>query len=216
MTARITPTAILFDLDGTLVDTITLYGEAVLASLKERGIDATWDEYREWYNRPVHLPEVLERRGLAAELVTPLRARRDELYLELLKTKTQWYPGAKELLTTLTAKKIPLGMITGSWMSYVDAIDSLLDVKKYFDAIITVDDMRPFLKPHPRGLLLAAERMGVDPKDCVYIGDQRFDSEAATAAGMQGILVHAEWTPKDLSVEKEVRSVTELSGMLGH
>ncbi len=209
------PRAILFDLDGTLVDTITLYGEAVLASLKEvAGIDATWEQYREWYGRPLHLKGILALYGLTDEGIPGIRKRRDELYIDFLRTKTAWYPGAKDLLSGLRAKGVPVGLVTGSWMSYVEAIDSLLGVKKHFDAFVTVDDMGDFTKPHPHGLLLGADRLGVDPRECVYVGDQRFDIEAAERAGMPGILIRSEWTPADASAPQEVRSVSELSEVL--
>ncbi len=221
MTAPTPSKAILFDLDGTLVDTITLYGQAVLASLKDvLGIDATWDQYREWYGRPLHLKGILALYGHTEDRVPDIRRHRDELYMELLRTKTAWYPGAEDLLATLRAKGVPVGLVTGSWMSYVDAIDSLLGVKKHFDAFVTVDDMGDFTKPHPHGLLLGADRLGVDPAACTYVGDQQFDIDAAERAGMPGVLIRSEWTPPHASSVQEVRSVYELSrvltDLLGH
>ncbi len=198
--------AILFDLDGTLVDTITLYGEAVLGSLKEIGIEATMDQYREWYHAPLHLSGILALYGMTEKDAPTIRQRRDEMYVELLRKKTEWLPGARELLETLAsatpvplAPSAPLAIVTGSWMTYVDAIDSRLGVKKYFDVFVTVDDMGKFTKPHPHGLLLACDRLGVKPEDCLYIGDQRFDAEASAAAGMDCLLVKGTWSPEDLA-----------------
>lgn len=187
--------AILFDLDGTLIDTITLYKEAVLQSLHEVGIEATTEEFRDWYVRPLHLGQILGLYGRSEDEVPALRLRRDEIYIELLRTKSAWFPGAQELLGSLSKKKLPMAMITGSWMTYVDAIDEHLNVKKYFETIVTADEIHKFMKPHPHGLLLATDRLGVDPGDCVYIGDQAFDMEAAERAGMRGLFVESEWGP---------------------
>ncbi len=205
---------ILFDLDGTLIDTITLYKEAVLTSLKEIGIKATPADFRDWYVRPLHLGQILGLYGENESRVPELRLRRDEIYIELLRTKSEWLPGAEELLGILTNKKIPMGVITGSWMSYVDAIDSHLDVKKYFGPIITADEIHSLMKPHPHGLLLAADRLGADPKDCLYIGDQSFDMEAAKRAGMQGIFIETEWSPKNLPYQPQVKTHAELKTLL--
>lgn len=193
-----TPRAILFDLDGTLVDTITLYQEAVLQSLKEFGMEATRKEFHKWYVTPMHLGQILALYGETEDKVPAIRARRDEIYIDLLGKQTDWFPGAKELLEELTKRKIPLGLVTGSWMSYVDQIDSRLKVKKYFPVIVTADEIHRFMKPHPHGLLLAADRMQVDPKECIYVGDQNFDREAANAAGMQSVMIASEWSPKNL------------------
>jgi HAD superfamily hydrolase (TIGR01509 family) len=186
--------ALLLDLDGTLVDTISLYGKAVLQSLKEIGVEATEKDFYDWYIKPLHLSQILSLYKLDESHVPALRLRRDELYEELLRTETRWLPGGKETLQALHGK-IPMAVITGSWMSYVDAIDECLGVKKYIDVCITADDIHKFMKPHPHGLLLACDRLGVEPKDCLYAGDQIFDIEAAHAAGMKCALVKSAYTP---------------------
>jgi phosphoglycolate phosphatase len=56
--------------------------------------------------------------------------------------------------------------------------------------------MTPFFKPHPHGFLLAADQLGVEPSECLVIGDQLFDIEGAKNAGMQSCLVRGSYTPK--------------------
>lgn len=188
----------LFDLDGTLVDTITLYGESVLQVLSEMGIEETWEHFREWYSKPVHAEQILRMHGKDPEMtLNGFRERREEIYIGMLREKSVWLPGAQELLKVLTAA--PLGIVTTSWQSYVDAIDDCLGIKKHFKVIVTCDMAEPLTKPHPHPLFLAADALSVDPKDCVYIGDQRFDVEAAKAAGMEAWLVTGEWTPKNIT-----------------
>lgn len=219
--------AILFDLDGTLIDTIGLYEEALLQALTEIGINATHEQFCQWYTTPLHIREILKMHGKSEHLVPPFRHRRDELYIELLKTKSTWLPGAKDLMDSLRGKsenqstnklinsppsphtttRVPLGMITTSWLSYVDAIDHCLGIKRYFDTIITVDDTGNFSKPHPHPLLLACDRLRVEPKDCVYIGDQLFDMEAAHRAGMEGWMVQGTWSPKECVLPKGCRKM---------
>jgi phosphoglycolate phosphatase len=204
----------LFDLDGTLVDTITLYGKAVLQVLQEMGIEETWEHFREWYTTPVHAEQILEMHGKdPVKYLAGFRERREELYIGMLREKSVWLPGAEELLRELSAA--PLGLATTSWQSYVDAIDECLGVKKHFKAIITVDLTGHLSKPHPHPLLLAADALSFEPGNCVYIGDQRFDVEAAKAAGMEAWLVKGEWTPAGITgANRTFESLVEVANII--
>jgi HAD superfamily hydrolase (TIGR01509 family) len=194
--------ALLFDLDGTLVDTIALYEQACIQALAENGLSVSAEQFLQWYMEGWHLHHVLAHFGTTEDAVPTIRARRDELYMELLSSSAQWLPGAQELLESLSSTSLDssvsskLALITGSWLTYVDAIDAKLHVKKYFETIVTVDDMGKFPKPHPHGLLIACERLKIEPKDCIYIGDQMFDVEAAHAAGMECVIIEGKYTPK--------------------
>ena len=207
--------ALLFDLDGTLIETIALYERAVIAAFKEIGLTITAERFRDDYMEGKHLLEILKEFGLDETHVPTLREHRDRLYEELLRTEVQWLPGAKETLDRLKGT-IPMAIVTGSWMSYLDAISQCLDIKSYTDVIVTADEIHKFMKPHPHGLLLAADRLGVDPKECVYIGDQEFDVEASTRAGMPCVLVKGTYTPKgaEKNAAAVVSSFAELDAAL--
>ncbi len=189
--------AILFDLDGTLADTIAIYEKAVLQSMAEIGVKVTEEKFYDWYVRGIHLKQILAEFGLTEDKVPSVRARRDELYVSLLRTDVMWLPGGEELLKETAGKK-PTAIVTGSWMSYVDAIDERLHVKRYVPTIITADEIHKFMKPHPHGLLLAADRLKVDPKDCLYVGDQLFDTEAAHRADMPCCIVPGKYSPPNV------------------
>ncbi len=198
------PSAILFDLDGTLTDTISIYERAVLQTFHEIGVPMTNEQFADDYWGAVHLRQMLRQHGVPEDREPALRARRDEIYISLLARETEWFPGALDLLTSLRDRKMPVALITGSWMTYVDAIDSRLHVKQFFPVIITADEIHKLMKPHPHGLLLAADRLGVDPKECIYLGDQQFDVDAANAAGMESWLLQGKWTPKKVMGAKRV------------
>lgn len=191
--------AILFDLDGTLADTITLYGHAVLRSLREIGVEATEKEFFEWYTYPLHLKQILGLYSLDESHVPALRTRRDVLYERMLETQTEWLRGGEELLRTLRDRKTPTAIVTGSWMRYIDAIDRKLGIKRYVETYVTADDIHKFMKPHPHGLLLACDRLGAEPGRCLYVGDQQFDIDAAKAAGMPCWLIPGRWSPKTMT-----------------
>ncbi len=208
--------ALLFDLDGTLVNSIDLYGEAVIASMKEIGDDLSQEAYRDWYIRGQHLRQMLEKFGKTEEGWPGVRGDRDRRYIALLKEKVAWCVGAKETLEYFFGK-IPMALVTGSWMKYVDAIDATLDLKKYFQELVTVDDIGKMTKPHPHSLLLAADRLGVDPKDCLFIGDQLFDAVASKAAGMPCCIVKGAYTPEEAMDQADfvLKSLEELKALVG-
>jgi HAD superfamily hydrolase (TIGR01549 family) len=188
--------AILFDLDGTLVDSIDLYGEAVIRAMKEININVSKHLFRKWYTRAMHFRDWISQYGLTEEDCPQVRSDRDKMYIELLRKKVRFCLGAKEVLKYFHGK-VPLALVTGSWMSYVNASDERLHFKSFFQTIVTVDAIGKLTKPHPHGLFLAADRLKVDPKKCLYVGDQLFDVEASKAAGMPCCIVRGPYTTEE-------------------
>ncbi|MFA6039643.1 MAG: HAD family phosphatase [Candidatus Peribacteraceae bacterium] len=188
--------AILFDLDGTLVHSIDLYASAMRETFAEAGVDLSEAQFRSSYGSGLKLKDWLVTYGLPEASVDTIRTARDKRYVKLLREQAEWIRGAEDLLTALKGAH-PLGLITGSWMSYVDAIDERLSVKPYFRHIVTAEHVGDFPKPHPHGLLLAADRLGVEPERCLYVGDQLFDVDAAKAAGMASCCIRGAYTPSE-------------------
>jgi len=206
---------LIFDLDGTLVRTINLYEEAVLATCPMFGFSISPKEFREIYKANIHTVEMLTQYGIDEDQ-SVFRRERDERYIELLKTKAQWYPDAKACVEALPTD-MPRAILTGSWQSYVDAIEERIPLRSIFPIITTCDDFRHAGgKPNPYGLNLTAQRMGIDPKECMYIGDQAFDAEAARNAEMKSCIVRREYSPEGTYDEADitVESLEELVGKI--
>lgn len=195
--------ALFFDLDGTLINSIDLWGEAIAAMFASIGIEMTREEFRKFYRPVAQLTTWLRHFSVSMGRKEELRAIRDARYISLLKEKAEWLPGAEETLRSF-AGKLPLGLVTGSWMSYVNAADEKLNLKRFFAAIVTEDDMGNFSKPHPHGLLLAADRLGVAPEKCIYVGDMEADMEMAKRAGMKACLVPGAYTAKNAHREADI------------
>jgi phosphoglycolate phosphatase len=180
--------AVLFDLDGTFADTAPDLAHAVNRLLREQG----------------HEPVPLERvrpfasagaRGMvfAAFGVKPedgeyaaLREAFLEFYRERTCVETKLFPGIAELLKEFRARDIRWGLVTNKATRFTDRIIETLKVKP--DCAVS-GDSTPHLKPHPAPLLAAAEQLGVAPGECVYLGDDLRDMQAARAAGMRPIAV---------------------------
>ena len=182
--------AVLFDLDGTLADTAPDLASAVNRMRVEQG----------------HEPLPLDRlrpfasagaRGLlhAAFGIKPddadyaaLRETFLEYYAEGVCRETRLFPGIAELLSELHARDIAWGIVTNKATRFTERIVVQLKLEP---ACIACGDTTAFLKPHPASLLHAAERLGLPPGDCLYLGDDLRDMKAAQAAGARPIAV--EW-----------------------
>ncbi len=201
--------AILFDMDGTLLETGSIWNRATRQALQEHGIIFTEDEHRSLASMLLH--DVLSSKGYEAEKILSIRASRDAAMNPLIQSEAAWIHGAKDLLASLT---VPSGIITSTHRNVFAMLDAALSISTIVTTIVVADDVRPDYKPHPKGLLIACERLNVEPVHCVYIGDQECDLQAATAAGMDSILIRGTHTPTDLTHEKVVDDFAGLTKML--
>ncbi|MFA6259562.1 MAG: HAD family phosphatase [Candidatus Peribacteraceae bacterium] len=196
--------AVLFDLDGTLVDTIDLYTEAYITALQLQG--GIMDETRfiaDVYTNELSLRDVMALLSMDPAHEPRIRETRDTLYIELLSTRTEWLPHAEEILETV-GRQCLSGIMTGSHRSYTDAIHTRLRLYDKTATVVTEDDIESRMKPDPYGLLLAAKNVGAPPEECVYVGDQLFDVQAARAAGMHACLVPNATTPARAHEEADI------------
>ncbi len=112
-----------------------------------------------------------------------------EIYLETQKqylNRVSVHPGIENLVNNLKLAGAKIGVVTGRHSRDLKLIFDHTDFNRHFEVQIC-DDYLTHHKPHPEGVLLAASRLGSDPKDCLYVGDAVMDMQAANAAGMKGI-----------------------------
>ncbi len=178
-------TAVLFDLDGTLIDTKSLYLEAyrraVAPYVRE---DMTHEAIKALKptSEIAFLRAVVHERDFDACLADFYRAY-EALHADSF---SGVYEGIPELLADLRQAGVPLGLVTGksrrSWEITRVAVESL----EPFDVLVFDDDVRA-PKPDPHGLELAVETLGVAPSNAAYVGDTMSDMEAAHAAGLRPV-----------------------------
>jgi HAD superfamily hydrolase (TIGR01509 family) len=204
--------AVIFDLDGTLVNTVHLWARAYVDSLSDIGVDMSEEEFIEnLYSKASHLHATLAGIG-KLEAVDAFRTNRDSRYISALQETAIWLPGVENVLKALQ-DKTRLSIATGSHRSYVEALDTKLGLSKYVEMIITCDDIPAYRsKPEPDLLLLTAERMGLAPQECIYIGDQMFDVAAAKAANMPCWIIPNSSTPNEatMKADRVLQSFEEL------
>lgn len=177
--------AVLFDLDGTLIDTKSLYLEAyrraVAPYVRE---DMTREDIMAL--RPTSeiafLRAIVHERDFDACLDAFYRAY-ESLHADRF---SGVYEGVEEMLGAIRRAGIPLGLVTGKSRRSWEITRVVADSLEPFDALIFDDDVRA-PKPDPHGLELAVAALGVDPGNAVYVGDTLSDMEAASAAGLRPV-----------------------------
>ncbi len=187
--------AVLFDLDGTLVNTLALWVDVFLLQLEAWGVHGYTeaDYFEQVFARKPALPDVLENVGIGRKHTERFREERDAAYVARLGEEASWIDAAEGVLGTLGVH-VPLGIVTQSRRTYFDAVDRRLDLGRHVQTVVTHTETEDRGKPDPLGLLLASESLRLEPARCAYVGDQPTDVEAAQRAGMTSILIHQRMT----------------------
>lgn len=185
---------LIFDLDGTLVDSAPDLALSINAMLEQLGRD-TFDEQtiRHWVGNGA---EVLIKRALsgASEIAPGIS---DELYLkareafmayytEHLCVASKLYPGVAEALEALQSESRPMAIVTNKPGCFTQPLLEELGIAHYFSLVLSGDSL-PKKKPDPLPLLHTAEHFSVAPERILMIGDSKNDILAAKAAGCQAL-----------------------------
>jgi HAD superfamily hydrolase (TIGR01509 family) len=179
--------AYLFDCDGTIVDSMPLHYVAWRTSLAEYNCVYEEKLFYAWGGRPIR--EIIrllnEMQGLDMP-VDVVAEKKEALYHQLLPQ----LKGIPEVIEHIDAQhgRIPFAVVSGSRRNSVIGSLGALGLLDKFDTLVCAEDYKRG-KPAPDGFLLAAERLGVAPADCLVFEDTDLGIEAATAAGMASVKV---------------------------
>jgi HAD superfamily hydrolase (TIGR01509 family) len=180
--------AIFWDNDGVLVDTERLYFQATQETLESVGVSLNHEHYVEFFLRQGRGAwHLLEERGVSAVDIERLRHRRNDLYSELLQREACAIDGVAGTLEILHGKYV-MGIVTSSRRDHFDIIHARCNLLQYFDFVLTAADFER-VKPHPDPYLLAIERAGAAPEECIAIEDSERGLRAATLAGLRCIVI---------------------------
>ncbi|SFY47762.1 2-deoxyglucose-6-phosphate phosphatase [Streptomyces sp. F-1] len=182
--------AVIFDLDGTLVDSEPNYYEASRRVLAEQGVtDYGWAEHQTYVGISTWETALLWRKRYRLRApAEDLLAATDRHYLELARAHTRVHPEMRGFLELLAADGVPTAVASGSTPEAMAAILAGTGLDALVRAVVSSADV-PRGKPAPDVFLEAARRLGADPGDCVVLEDAAPGAAAAHAAGMRCIAI---------------------------
>jgi beta-phosphoglucomutase family hydrolase len=183
--------AYLFDCDGTIVDSMPLHYVAWKKALSEWGCEFDEQVFYAWGGMPVDavIATLNEQQGLSMP-VAEVAKRKEDLYYEILH-ELQAVPEVLEHINE-SHGKIRFAVVSGSTRESVTKSLEALGILDRFETMVCAGDYTKS-KPDPEPFLLAAERLGVAPKDCLVFEDTEMGIQSATAAGMASVKVMQPW-----------------------
>ena len=210
--------AFLFDLDGTLVDSVYQHVVAWREALREAGIDlSVWRIHRRiGMSGGLLVQALLSETGveLSEDEVKRVQSRHAELYDEQIRT-IEALPGAGALLAHLTRTGVPWIIATSGRSAGARPMLAKLDLPED-TPMITRDEVR-WAKPNPDLFMSAAQRLGVDPAGAMVVGDSIWDILAARRAGSIGVgLLSGGYGREELERAGAFRVYEDPAAMLGH
>jgi phosphoglycolate phosphatase len=211
--------AVIFDLDGTLIDTageIAVALERTFHELGHRPLPES--EVRDLIGRGV--PSLVERalaKVGASDNLGHAVERFEKHYSQTVGTASLVFPGVHAGLAALAAAKVPMAVVTNKPRFFTEQLLHALGITPFFGAVVAGDDgIRR--KPHGDMLLAACQRMGSEPKDTLMLGDSDNDIIAARAAGCPVWCVPYGYNegrpPEALACDRLVTDVEEAARLL--
>jgi HAD superfamily hydrolase (TIGR01509 family) len=205
--------AVLWDNDGVLVDTETLFFETTRAAFARLGLDLTREVWGKLY-----LGEGKSSREIAAFLggdssrIQPVLDERNQRYRQVLEQAPPVRPRVRETISRLSGR-VRMAMVTGCYRDLLGLMHRSSGLLECFDAIVTGDQC-PHPKPHPALYLAGLKALGLKPERCIAVEDSPRGLAAARAAGVACVVVPTELTRElafvgALSVEPDVSGVLQ-------
>jgi phosphoglycolate phosphatase len=207
--------AIIFDLDGTLVDSARDLQDATNTLLAEEGLrQISLDEVKSMIGDGAAklVERAISATGGDLTRLPELVARFLTIYEANASHHTEAYPGVEETLASLQRLGLPLAVVTNKPYAATMDILEALGLRAYFGAVVGGDTL-PERKPHPAPILLALERLGMTPDSALMIGDNYHDVQAARAAGVRAFAVTYGYSHKphaELGADRLLETMADL------
>ena len=195
--------AVIFDLDGVLIDSF----EAWFGVFNQTRRHFKLKEFSKEEFRKKSWGKILNKELKENFPNVSIKEIKDQYKYLITKNinKIKLLPNSKEVLQKIKNKNIKIGLVTNNFAKPVRKILELHKISKYFDAIVTEEDVK-MPKPYPDGILKACEKLNVQPDEVIYVGDRENDYTAGKSAGAFVVGLN---TKGDLVIS-ELRDLLEL------
>jgi phosphoglycolate phosphatase len=182
--------AVLFDLDGTVLDTAPDMASALNTLRAEEALaPMAYDAVRCAVSHGAARVVIAGFPDASADSLAALQRRFLEIYRGSLSRGTRLFPGMGEVLDALTERRLKAGIVTNKAGWLTEPLLEEMGLRARFDCVVSGDTLAE-RKPHPLPLLHAAKLAGVAPGECIYVGDAERDVQAAQAAGMPALVAN--------------------------
>jgi beta-phosphoglucomutase family hydrolase len=183
--------AYLFDCDGTIVDSMPLHYVAWKRIFDEHGCEFSEERHYAWGGMPTEeiIAALNAEQGLSLSPAEVAR-QKEEYYYEIIHE----LKAVPEVLEHIHAShgQVPFAVVSGGTRDSVTRSLGALGLLDRFETLVCAGDYANS-KPHPEPYLMAAERLGVEPKDCLVFEDTEMGIQSATAAGMASVKIPQPW-----------------------
>ena len=183
--------ALIFDMNGTMIDDMDYHTKAWQYLFNhDLGGDFGWDEVKpQMYGKNAEvLRRVFGPDRFSEDEMAALSLEKEKRYQQEYRPHLRLLPGLDTFLAAAHARGIPMAIGSAAIMFNIDFVLDALQIRHYFQAIVSADDVSTS-KPHPETFLRAAAALGVAPADCVVFEDVPKGVEAAQNAGMSAVVI---------------------------
>jgi len=204
--------AVIFDLDGTMIDNNKFHRDAWIDYLKKRGRHVSEAEYNREFNGRTNkdVIEYLFEKKMTDEEALPYVLEKETIYRRIYQPHIRPVPGLLDLLADFHDLNIPLAIATSGIQVNIDFMFQHLPVEKYFTAVINSSHIKKG-KPDPEIFIKASEALRVTPSECLVFEDAVVGIDAAHAAGMKVIAISTTHSPHELQhAELVISNYSEL------
>jgi beta-phosphoglucomutase family hydrolase len=200
--------AFLFDLDGTLIDTMPWHHKTWELVVKEMGSPLQGEELmKELYGNGAELMNrLVPGRTFTEDEARKIVDAKEERYRSLYGKQIEILQGAREFLDEALKLQIPMGIGTASNQANIDFALDFLNLRHYFTAIVGADDVQ-LSKPHPETWLKLADLLQTPPSHCIVFEDAPKGIEAAQQAGMKAVAITGHYNANDFKGYENVLKI---------
>ena len=184
---------VLFDLDGTLVETVHEISDATNDTLEEIGVSqVSEDQVRSWIghgtrelliNALAHVKQVPELEIRQSKGLNDIFKIFDDFYLMRCGTRSHLYPGVKEVLDSFKSAGLKMAVVTNKESRFTKAVMKSHGLDTYFKIVVSGDTLTT-KKPDPQGIFFCLEKLSASPSQAIFIGDSLVDAKTAQNAGL--------------------------------
>ncbi len=182
--------AVIFDLDGTLIDSETNYFEAERKLLAEYGVNSFDFETKKKYigKSTKDILEDFKKNYSIEESIETFTKKKNKYYLNIAKNNTVVFPEMHKFLDLLKANNYPIALASGSSTEIIDEILFITGLKNFFDVTLSSESVKKG-KPAPDVFLETAKLLQIPPENCLVLEDTNYGVEAAKNASMYCIAI---------------------------